>query len=92
MSTGSPCNHGNSPGSCLYCRADRGEIQVFSGPVFPCHSCASCASFHRKLDREKLAVVLCGGIAVWMDISKDRREGYKADADAIIKYFEEGKP
>ena len=40
MSTGSPCMHGNSPGSCLYCRADRGEIQVFSGPVFPCPQCA----------------------------------------------------
>jgi len=79
MSTGT-CHHGNpANGTCLYCRADRGEVQVFSGPVFPC---PQCVRFREKMDREKMATTVgdCCKVSAFEAL---------VIADALIKYLTE---
>jgi hypothetical protein len=62
----------------------------------------SCASFRAKLDREKLASEFIYKHTVsylhpdktrslrWDELTEEQRGPYYQDADAIIKYFEEG--
>ena len=45
--------------------------------------------FQGKLDREKIAKVLCGGRLRWNVLFELTRDGYRSDADALIKYLTE---
>ena len=49
--------------------------------------CPQCARFQKKLDREKIAKILCGGRLRWDVLFELTRDGYRSEADSLIKYL-----
>jgi len=45
--------------------------------------------FREKLDREKMAKILCGGRMRWNGLFELTRDGYRSDADVLIAYLTE---
>jgi len=48
---------------------------------------AELTRFQKKLDREKIAKILCGGRLRWNGLFELTRDGYRSDADSLIKYL-----
>ena len=51
--------------------------------------CPQCARFREKLDREKIARLLCGGRMRWNGLFELTRDGYRSEADGLIAYLTE---
>jgi len=84
-------------GHCPLCNSyiEAGMGHACSSRTIPCPTqpliqpCPQCARFREKLDREKLAIALCGGEEVWAMLKENAREGYLNDCDALINYLTE---
>ena len=73
------CQHGNLARSCEICTliAERDALLKEN------------ARFRKKLDREKIAKMLCGGRLRWNGLFELTRDGYRSEADVLIKYLTE---
>ena len=73
------CQHGNLARSCEICAliAERDALREEN------------TRFREKLDREKMAKILCGGRLRWNGLFELTRDGYRSEADSIIKYLTE---
>jgi len=71
------CQHGNLARSCETCAliAERDALLEEN------------TRFREKLDREKIAKILCGGRLRWNGLFELTRDGYRSDADSLIKYL-----
>ena len=71
------CQHGNLARSCEICAliAERDALREEN------------TRFREKLDREKIAKILCGGRLRWNGLFELTRDGYRSDADSLIKYL-----
>ena len=49
--------------------------------------CPQCARFREKLDREKIARLLCGGRMRWNGLFELTRDRYRSEADGLIAYL-----
>ena len=73
------CQHGNLARSCEICAliAERDALREEN------------TRFREKLDREKMAKILCGGRMRWNGLFELTRDGYRSDADVLIAYLTE---
>ena len=73
------CQHGNLARSCEICAliAERDALREEN------------TRFREKLDREKIAKILCGGRLRWNGLFELTRDGYRSDADVLIAYLTE---
>jgi len=71
------CQHGNLARSCEICAliAERDALREEN------------TRFREKLDREKMAKILCGGRLRWDVLFELTRDGYRSEADSLIKYL-----
>ena len=71
------CQHGNLARSCEICAliAERDALREEN------------TRFREKLDREKIAKILCGGRLRWNGLFELTRDGYRSEADSLIKYL-----